>query len=445
MYLKRKIDRILEEWKASPDRKPLIIKGARQVGKTRSVRHFAEKEYKSIVEINFFEEPKYNVIVRDGYSADDIIRNITLLDPRKKIIPGETLIFFDEIQKFPDICTSFKFFRQDGRYDVIASGSLLGTSYNEIESIIVVSKIDKEMKSMDFEEFLWANGYSEKNIEEILTHMVEGCPFSDAEMTAFGHIFMDYAITGGMPEIVDMYITNGHFGGVYDAQQQIVNDYREDVRKYVTGLDQARILNVFDKIPVQLAKDNKKFQLSKVKSGARFKDYWGCIDWLDTAGVINICYCLNTPELPIKGNYDEKKYKLYYCDTGLLVSQLDEEAQEDLRVNQNLGVYKGAMYENLAGEALVKQGYDLYYYKRKDSTLEEDFFVRSRDDLIPVEIKAGNNVSRSLRELIKSEKYPDIHYGIKVISGNIGHENNIYTFPLFCLFLLKRYLKKGIR
>ena len=445
MYLKRKIDDFLEQWKSTPGHKPLIIKGARQVGKTRSIRHFAEKHYDNIVEINFFEEPKYKVIVRDGYSPDDIIGNITLIDSEKTFTPGRTLLFFDEIQKFPDICTSLKFFKEGGRYDVIASGSLLGVSYSEIENISVGYKTDIEMRSMDFEEFLWANGYSDNVTETILSHMLETKPFSDAEQMVFEKLFLDFTTLGGMPEVVATYIANGHFGGTLELQKQIMADYREDIRKYVTGLDQARILNVFDKIPVQLAKDNKKFQLSKVRSGARFKDYWGCIDWLATAGVINICYCLQTPELPIKGNYDERKYKLYYCDTGLLVSQLDDESQEQLRVDRELGVYKGALYENLAGEALVKQGYELYYYKRENSTLEEDFFVRSRNDLIPIEIKAGNNVSKSLRELIKSDRYEDIHYGIKFITGNIGHANDIYTFPLYCLFLLKRYLKEKIQ
>lgn len=171
---------------------------------------------------------------------------------------------------------------------------------------------------------------------------------------------------------------------------------------------------------MQLAKDNKKFQISKVASGARFRDYRGCIEWLNDAGMVNICYCLNFPELPLKGNYDETKYKLYFADSGLLVAMLDEEAQEDLRANKNLGVYKGALYENVVGEALVKAGYQLYYYKREDSTLEQDFFVRTASALIPVEVKAQRGTAKSLRTLITSDKYEDIHYGIKFTAGNVG-------------------------
>ena len=176
-------------------------------------------------------------------------------------------------------------------------------------------------------------------------------------------------------------------------------------------------------------------------SGARFKDYRGCIEWLSDAGMVNVCYCLTFPELPLKGNYEETKYKLYFADSGLLVAMLDEEAQEDLRANKNLGVYKGALYENIVGEALVKSGCGLYYYKREDSTLEEDFFVRTASELIPVEVKATNGRAKSLRTLIGSEKYSDISHGIKLTGGNIGYSDNIYTFPYFCAFLLKRYLK----
>ena len=220
-----------------------------------------------------------------------------------------------------------------------------------------------------------------------------------------------------------------------------MKDYQEDIKKYAEGVDKTRILNIFRHIPVQLAKENKKFQVSKVASGARFKDYRGCIDWLDEAGLINICYCMLSPELPLGGNYDDSKYKLYFRDTGLLIAMLDDESQEDLRVNKNMNVYKGGLFESIVGDALVKSGCKLYYYKRENSTLEEDFFLRTRDSLVPVEVKASNNRSKSLSTLIGSEKYPDIRFGIKLINGNIGFENNIFTFPHFCAFLLKSFLR----
>ena len=207
-----------------------------------------------------------------------------------------------------------------------------------------------------------------------------------------------------MPAVVKEYIKKGTFEGSLEIQRQLIADYKEDIRKYAQGMDQTRILNVYNQIPIQLAKDNKKFQISKVASGARFKDYRGCIEWLKDAGIVNVCYGLHFPELPLKGNYDDNKYKLYFADTGLLVAMLDEEAQEDLRVNKNMGVYKGALYENIVAEAFVKSGYDLYYYKRDDSTLEEDFFVRTTNELVPVEVKATNGRAKSLKTLISSDK-----------------------------------------
>ncbi len=440
MYLKRKIDDFLMGWKNNSDKKPLIIRGPRQVGKTESVRKFASENYGQVVEINFIEEPKYKIITESGYSTNEIIKSISLLDNSKKFVPNETLIFFDEIQDFPEIATALKFFCMDGRFDVICSGSMLGINYNRIESNSVGYKADYTMYSMDFEEFLWTKGY-DSAADEILEHMNLLKPFSTVEMNVYNSLFLDYCILGGMPAVVRQYIEKGTFEGILDIQRQLLKDYQEDIKKYADGVDKTRILNIFRHIPVQLAKENKKFQISKVASGARFKDYRGCIEWLDEAGLINICYCMQVPELPLGGNYDDTKYKIYFKDTGLLIAMLDEEAQDDLRVNKNMNVYKGGLYESIVGEALVKSGCKLYYYKKENSTLEEDFFLRTKTKLIPVEVKAANNKSKSLSTLIESEKYSEISYGIKLCNRNIGFENNIYTFPHFCTFLLKRYLK----
>lgn len=441
MYLKRKIDAYLAEWKNNNERKPLIVKGCRQIGKTESILHFAKEAYESIIEINFVRDEKYKNITADGYDVDSIIKNISRIDPSKKFIPQKTLIFFDEITEFPEIATSLKFFRIDGRFDVICSGSMLGVNYKRIESNSVGNKTDYTMYSMDFEEFLWAKGYGEDTVSDILSHMINMTPFNDLEMDVYHTLFLDYAILGGMPAVVKDYIQKGTFEGSLDTQRQLINDYKEDIRKYAEGLDQTRVLNVFNSIAPQLAKENKKFQIVKVASGARFRDYRGCAEWLTDAGIVNVCYCLNFPELPLNGNCDTDKFKLYFADTGLLVSLLDEEAGDDLRANRNLGVYKGALYENIMGEALTKSGYNLFYYKREDSTLEEDFFIRSTDSLIPVEVKARNGRSKSLRTLIDSDKYPDIRYGMKFTYNNIGYSENIFTFPYFCAFLLKRFIR----
>ena len=442
MYLQRKIDSYLKQWKTDSQKKPLIIKGPRQVGKTESILHFAKTAYESIIYINFVEEPKYRMIVEDGYNVNSIVKNISRIDPSKQFIAGKTILVFDELQEFPEIATALKFFAIDGRFDVVCSGSLLGISYKRIESNSVGYKTDYELYSLDFEEFLIAKGYQEDFIEEIYVHMKEGQPFSELTMSVLKELFLDYCILGGMPAVVLRYIETGTFEGTLEMQRQLLADYQEDIRKYADGMDQTRILNVYHQIPVQLSKENKKFQISKVAKGARFRDYRGCIEWLRDAGLINICYCLHMPELPLKGNFDDTKYKIYFKDTGLLVAMLDEEAQEDLRANKNMNVYKGALYENIVGEALSKCGYQLYYYKRDDSTLEEDFFLRTASCLVPVEVKVVNGRSKSLRMLIDSDKYEDIQYGIKLCAGNIGVENKIFTFPYFCTFLLKRYLSE---
>ena len=442
MYFKRKIDDFLQEWKADAKHKPLIIKGARQIGKTESILHFAKQNYKNIVYINFALEKKFMQILADGYDVESVTRNITLADPSIQFIPEESIILFDEIQENPDVATTLKSFHRDGNYDVICSGSMLGINYKRIHSNSVGSKTDYEMFSMDFEEFLWAKGYSEEQVNSILSHMLENKPFNENELSIFKELFLTYSVLGGMPDVVKQYLETGTFSGTLDLQNQIRLDYEEDVRKYAEGLDQTKIISVYRSIPAQLAKENKKFQFNKVAKNARSREYSGCIDWLKNAGIIMECNCLQFPELPLKGNVEESKYKLYYMDTGLLISSLDEEAQEDLRVNKNLGVYKGALYENFVAEAFVKQGLGLYYYKKENASLEEDFFVRTQNALVPVEVKANSNQSKALSALISNERYQDISFGIKLGDVNVGYANRIYTFPYFCAFKLKEYVKK---
>jgi len=442
VYFKRKIDEFLADWKNNHSRKPLIVKGARQIGKTESILHFANENYENVVYINFALDKKYTTIVNDGYDVETVVKNITLINPSTRFIPDKTLIVFDEIQEYPDIATSLKAFNLDKRYDVICSGSMLGINYRKIHSNSVGSKTDYEMFSMDFEEFLWAKGYEDTAINSILEHMISLTPFSETELSVYKSLFLDYCVLGGMPDVIKGYIKTGTFSQSLEIQGQIRLDYEEDVRKYAEGLDQAKIISVYRSIPAQLAKENKKFQFSIIDKKARSREYTGCIEWLIDAGVVTECNCLNYPELPLKGNVDNSKYKLYYPDTGLLISTLDEEAQEDLRVNKNLGVYKGALYENFVAEAFVKQGLGLFYYKKDNSTLEEDFFVRSKNELIPVEVKSNNDSSKSLTALIKNDRYADIKHGIKLGDFNVGVANNIYTFPYFCAFMLKAYLQK---
>lgn len=439
--LRRKVDKILENWKKTDNRYPLIIKGARQIGKTEAIEHFAKNHYKSIIEINFVLQKQYKTIFDDGFDVDTIIRNISLINPEFQFIENETLFFFDEIQDCINCATSLKSFQIDGRYDVICSGSLMGINYQEIESNSVGYKQDYEMYSLDFEEYLWAKGYKDEQIESFYKKMLNIQPLSTLEYNILLDNFREYMVLGGMPKVVFTFVAQKNYSGTLQLQKQLLLDYEENITKYAGGLDKGRILDIYRKFPIFLGSDNKKFKISKIKKNARNRDYVGVVDWLSNAGIVNVCYCMGLPELPLKGNYNPDNYKLYFGDTGLLIGSLDEEVQEDLRYNKNFNTYKGAIYENIISEILVKQGYKLYFYKNEKSTIEMDFMIRDRNSLIPVEVKANDQATTSLNKLIKDQKYSDIHYGIKFANKNIGFNDYFYTFPYFLAFFLKRFLR----
>ena len=440
--LRRKIDDYLIEWKKNENRLPLIIKGARQIGKTNAIRNFGKNNYKTFIEINFALQPQFKTIFEEGFEVDNIIKNITLKMPEIELNENETLIFFDEMQECVSTATSLKSFKEDGRYDVICSGSLMGINYNEIESNSVGNKEDYVMKSLDFEEFLWAKGYKSEQIEDLYNHMIELKPLSNMMYDVMMSNFKEYMIVGGMPAIVSRFVQNKNFSGILKMQQQILLDYEEDITKYAGGLDKTKILNCYRKIPVFLGNENKKFQISKIANGARNREYVGVIEWLANAGIVNVSYAMEQACLPLKGNYNPDNYRLYFADTGLLIGSLDEEVQEDLRNNENMNTYKGALYENIVSDMLVKEGYNLYFYKDDSKKIEMDFMVRDRGSLIPIEVKANNNATISLNNLINHKAYTDIKYGIKLCNKNIGFNGKFYTFPYFLTFLLKRYLKE---
>lgn len=440
--LKRKIDDFLIEWKNSKNKLPLIVKGARQIGKTNAIRNFGQNYYETFIEINFVLEPEFKSIFKRTFNVDEIIKEITMRRPEINLKPNNTLIFFDEMQECVSTATSLKSFKEDGRYDVICSGSLMGINYKKIESNSVGNKQDYIMHSMDFEEFLWAKGYKENQIDDLYNYMKECKPLTETQYDVMMNNFRDYMVLGGMPAIVSNYIENKNFSGVLNMQKQILLDYEEDITKYANGLDQSKILAFYKTIPVFLGNENKKFQISKITDGARNREYIGVMNWLERAGIINVSYCLDELSLPLKGNYNPTNYRIYFSDTGLLIGSLDEEVQEDLRKNQNFNTYKGAIYENIVGDMLVKEGYDLYFYKNEKGTIEMDFFIRDKNSLIPVEVKANDNSTTSLNYLIENNNYKDIKYGIKLCNKNIGFNGKFYTFPYFMTFLLKRYLRE---
>ena len=432
MYLKRKVDEILCDWKSDPDRKPLIIKGSRQVGKTESIKHFAEKNYESVIEINFVRDEKYKGIISDGYEAADIIKNISLIDPSKKFIPEKTLIFFDEITEFPEIATSLKFFCIDKRFDVICSGSMLGVNYRKIESNSVGYKKDYEMFSLDFEEFLWAKGYDDTTIENMLAHMRELCPFNDLEMKVYHSLFFDFSILGGMPAVVAEYIKKNTFENSLDTQKQLITDYKEDIRKYAQGIDQTRILNVFNRIAPQLARENKKFIYKVVKEGARAREYENALQWLVDARLVHKIYRSSAPGLPIAAYDDLSAFKIYLVDVGLLrrLAQLAPTAFGE--GNRLFTEFKGALTENFILQTLITQ-FEVVprYWSQSNPPYEVDFLIQRENDIFPVEVKSeANTTSKSLKKF--KELFPDkVKLRIRFSLDNLKLDDDVLNIPLF--------------
>ena len=440
--LKRKIDDFLIEWYNKKDHKPLIVYGSRQVGKTTSILNFAKQHYKSVIEINFIRDKAYKNIFIDGFNPDDINYNISLINPDNKFIPNDTLIFFDEVQDEIDAVTALKFYSIDGKYDVVCSGSMLGVNYNRITSISVGYKEDYQMYSLDFEEFLWANGYDNEFIDKLYKNMISLKPFSELEYNTLSKLFKQYVMVGGMPNIVNKFIQDKTLYNVVEMQNQLYIDYENDIKNYVQGLDKSRVVNYYRHITPMLARDNHKFQVSKLSTGAKSRDYVGCDEWLKDAGIINIAYNVNKLDLPLKGNEIENDKRIYYKDNALLIASLDEDSKEDLRINNNFEIYNGALTESIVSEALIKSGCkDIYFYKNEDSTIELDFIIRCKNSIIPIEVKTKKGRSKSLNTLLNNDVFK---FGVKLTNQNIGFSNKKYTFPYFLSFLLIRFLKEKI-
>ena len=437
--LKRKVDLYLKKWKENANRKPLIISGARQIGKTTSIKEFG-KTYQSFIEINFITMPQFKKIFQNGYRVENVIKEISLLNPTFKFIENNTLILFDEIQAYPDAATSLKPFCEDGRFDVICSGFLLGVNYKKISSIPVGYKEDYTMYSMDFEEYLWANGYSDSQIDDIFNYMKNLIPLPETYLNVLRLLYRDYIFVGGMPEAVDLFIKNGTFSESFNVHKRIYKDYEDDITNYVEGLDMAKVKKVYRHISAQLAKDNHKFQISKIEHGARLREYYGTEEWLKDAGIINIAYNLEQLSLPFSSYEVSDYFRIYYSDHSLFIANLDEESKEDLITNENYEIYNGALYESLVSEALIKSGFKLYFYKNKEATIELDFLIRIKNEIIPIEVKRNRGRSKSLNAVLNSIE--NIKYGLKLTNGNIGFEDNKFTFPYYLAFLLKRFFKE---
>ena len=445
--LKRKIEEELIAWKANPNRKPIVIKGCRQCGKTFIVQKFAEENYANVVYLNFMQDPDYALAFEGSKRVDDIVMNLSAMIPQSKFVPGETCIIIDEIQECPAARTALKFFKMDGRYDIIATGSLLGVKgYGERQdrrgsestktSIPVGYETIIDMYPLDFEEFLWANGISEAIIGKLTECLDSIQPVPEAIHQKMRQLILQYTVVGGMPSVVNIFVNTHNMGSVLVEQRGIVAEYEEDMVKYASDADKSRIRECFESIPRQLSKEYKKFQYSTIRKGAKASQYIGSIQWIEDAGIINRCRNLTITELPLNGNAIDDCFKVYMADTGLFVSMLDDGTQFDI-LQGNLHTYKGAIFENLVADIFTKMKRRLYYF-RKDSGLEVDFVTRYKGECVLVEVKSKDgNIKSSKTILSHPEKY-HVNHAIKLGDLNIGNSGQFLTLPLYMTFLLRQ-------
>lgn len=442
MY-KRKIESFLLDWKNTPNHKPLVIKGCRQCGKTSSVVAFAKKHYKHVIYIDFHEQEQLCALFAGSLSVDYLTMSISASVPGAQFVPHNTCLVLDEIQNCPRARSSLKFFMQDGRYDVICTGSLLGVSgYKSAEqikaedqaTIPVGAETIVEMYPMDFEEWLWANGIKEQVFDFLRKSLQEETPIPADIHQRLRQLLLEYVVVGGMPEAVKTFFATHDMNQVCQVQRHILNGYRDDMIKYARAEDKPRIRECFDSIPRQLSRDNKKFTYSQVRKGGRSKEYISCLQWIEDAGIVRRCYNLMLPELPLSGNSIQDCFKVYMADTGLLVSMLDDGTQGDI-LQGNLWTYKGAVYENLVADILGKMGRKLYYYQ-KESGLEIDFVMRYKGECTLLECKANTGNAKSVKTILSHPDKYHVHAAIKLGDYNIGRSEQLLTLPLYIAFLL---------
>lgn len=442
MY-RRKIESFLLDWKNTPSHKPLVIKGCRQCGKTSSVVAFAKKHYKHVIYIDFHEQEQLCALFAGSLSVDYLTMAISASVPGAQFVPHNTCLVLDEIQNCPRARSSLKFFMQDGRYDVICTGSLLGVSgYKSAEqikaedqaTIPVGAETIVEMYPMDFEEWLWANGIKEQVFDFLLKSLQEETPIPADIHQRLRQLLLEYVVVGGMPEAVKTFFATHDMNQVCQVQRHILNGYRDDMIKYARAEDKPRIRECFDSIPRQLSRDNKKFTYSQVRKGGRSKEYISCLQWIEDAGIVRRCYNLMLPELPLSGNAIQDCFKVYMADTGLLVSMLDDGTQGDI-LQGNLWTYKGAVYENLVADILGKMGRKLYYYQ-KESGLEIDFVMRYKGECTLLECKANTGNAKSVKTILSHPDKYHVHAAIKLGDYNIGRSEQLLTLPLYIAFLL---------
>lgn len=450
--LKRKIETYLSDWKKSDNKKPLVIKGVRQCGKTYIVKTFANDNYENVVYMNFILEPDKKSAFAGNLDVETIILNLSALIPGSRFVSGKTCIILDEIQECKEARTALKSFDMDGRFDVIATGSLLGVEgYGKRkdkdknkgeDSVPVGYETLVEMYPLDFEEFLWANGIGTNVIETVRACFENETVVPEGIHKAMMELLYRYIIVGGLPEVVNCYLDTKNVELIYEKQRTLIAEYKEDMVKYAEDSDKPHIRECFDSIPRQLAKENKKFQYSVVKKGGRASQYSGSLQWLEDAGIAKRCYNTTITELPLSGNSIPDCFKVYTTDIGILMGMLDYGTQTDILAG-NLRGYKGAIFENLMADFLCKSGQKLYYF-HKESGLEIDFLVRFKGECVIIEVKAKTGKAKSMTTVLKNKDVYHVNHGIKLGQYNVGREGSILTIPLYMGFLIKDKLPVSI-
>ena len=431
--LKRKVYEKLQIWKNHHRNNCLMVIGARQVGKTFIIRKFAQENYEKFYEINFIANEEFKNLFDGSIDRETILRKMSLIVPNFEVVPKKTLIFLDEIQVCPNAITTLKFLAEDDRIDCIASGSMLGMAYRRTTSF-PVGYVDRiYMDSLDFEEFCWANGVSKEAISYLKEDFEQRKNVDTVIHNRMLELFKSYIVLGGMPDVINEFIETKNYNLALMVQKRILNDYKDDIIKYADNSDKAKIRACFESIPAQLSQDNKKFKYGIVEKNSNREKYYGALEWLNDAGIINFCYNLRLPEPPFEGNKIFDCFKVYMRDTGLLMAMLDDGANLDI-MSGNLGIYKGAIYENVIADIFHKQGKNLYYFE-KNSTLEIDFFIRYNNIPTAIEVKSADNTkAKSLNSLMTKW---NVKSAIKLSSKNIGvSENGVLSIPLYMVMFL---------
>lgn len=438
--LRRKVYQALLDWKNDHDHTCLMVKGARQVGKTFIIREFGKNEYQSFIEINFIKQKELKGIFEGTLDADSIYKRMTARINGIKLIPGSTLIFLDEIQNCGSARTAIKFLAEDGRFDVISSGSLLGLTYGEDddkdveepESVPTGYEDFITMYSLDFEEFLWAEGYDDKAISALKSYYTNNETVPGTVNDKYEELFREHIVVGGMPEVVAAYSRDHDFNIVARIQNRILTDYRFDISKHAKGAEKTKVMACYEAIPKQLAKELKKFQYTTVEKGKTRKKYGGSVRWLIDSALVHACYNTHEGNIPLMANAIDEQFKLYINDTGLLCAMYGFETKKAILDKTIRGNAKGGIYENIIAESLVKKGYRLYYHKPDDDH-ELEFLVEKDGNVIPIEVKAGNTATVSLNNFIKKYR-PPVAY--KLIDGNLGVAGTKATLPHYMVMFL---------